>query len=75
MRYIAYNIFGNKKDKYKFVDAYEKLAGRVYLDWGFKLSEKPEGKTMFDRLSSEELDMVYQSTIKLSEMYSAVLSK
>ena len=75
VRYIGFNIFGSKKGKYKFINAYEKLAGRVYLDWNFKLSEKPEGKTMFDKLSSEELDMVYQSAIRLSDMYNVVLSR
>lgn len=81
MRYIAYNIFGvHKKDKYKFIAAYEKLKSRVYLDWDIRIDDLIQDSTtsssnMFDHLNSDMLDKVYRSSVELTKMYSDVIGR
>ena len=74
MRWIAYNIFHkHKKDRWKFVGAYDKLKAKVYLDWDIKLDF--ESGNVFDTLSDDDLDKVHKSSRKLGQMYGEILQR
>lgn len=79
-RAIAYKVFHMKEGKYKFIQAYDKLSARVYLDHDISLSKatggvKRRGESMFDHLHSEELDKVLQSAKNLIKMYNEVVER
>lgn len=76
-RFIAYNVFMKKCD-FKFTDAYNKLKGRVYLDWGISIDKRlkesvGKDRDMFSVLSDDELDKVLVSCDNLLELYKNVI--
>lgn len=77
VKYIAYNVFMRKGD-FKFADAYNKLRGRVYLDWGISIDKRlkesvDKDKDMYSVLSGDELDKVLKSCDNLLELYKNVI--
>lgn len=77
MRCIAYNIFYKSGD-YKFVHAYSKLKGRVFLDHDIHIGDriksiKEMNARIYDVLTNEEIDKVLDSAKNLLELYKNVL--
>jgi len=78
-RYVAYKVF-YRKERYMFINAFDKLNARVQLDHDISIQELA-GDTqrgdynLFDVLSGDELDMVLDSSMKLRNMYDDVIAK
>lgn len=68
-RWMAYNVFGymKKRNGGSFVNAYNKILSRVYLDYDIKIGSD-KSKTL-DSMTNGEIDMMYNSTKKLMDMY------
>jgi len=81
IRLIGYKVFYRSGD-YKFANAYDKLVGRVALDWDMNIGEplhKERESTnkyisMFDVLSDHELKLVEKSSENLLELYKDVMT-
>lgn len=76
-RLIAYSVFIRKGD-FKFTDAYNKLKGRVYLDWGISIDRRlkesvGKDRDIFSVLSDDDLDKVLVSCDNLLELYKNVI--
>ena len=79
IRRIGYNIFYSKGD-FKFVQAYEKLKSRVYLDYGIRINDRIKNSldkdiTIFDVLYENELELVLQSSKNLLKLYENVMDR
>lgn len=70
-RWIAYNVYTKFKGNIKFAKAYDRLAGRVYLDHEISLKKKNDklNTTIFKDLGVEEMKLVLNSAIRLQKMY------
>lgn len=79
-RWIAYAVYRGQSDKGKFAKAYDKLAGRVYLDHNVSITgnnqvDTGRGQGMFNDLNEEELELVLESANNLRKMYTDVMNK
>lgn len=79
VRYIAYNVFYNKGD-FKFVHAYNKLKGKVYLDHDIHISDRIKSMNgdnvrIYDVLTDDEIDKVLVSANNLLKLYEGILYK
>lgn len=81
IRLIANKVFYNAGN-FKYTNAYNKLAGRVALDWDMRVDEplynerKSTNKyiSMFDVLSDHELKLVEKSSENLLELYKNIIT-
>lgn len=73
-RWIAYKVYSKYNGNVKFAKAYDRLAGKVYLDHNLSLSkptdlnEKRAG-SMFDTLDIDDMKLVLRSVRDLQSMY------
>lgn len=80
VKWLANSIFAMADEPARYMKAYDKLNARFYLDQNYSLSDrlkssKTKDKTIFDVVTSEELEMLLQSQIRLEEMYVGVMEK
>ena len=76
-RKIAYSVF-NHRGKPNFINAYDKLKATVLLQYGFNINDRIQSAntketSIFDVLHGDELDMVYNSSLWLINMYGEVI--
>ena len=78
MRYIAIKIFNHHHGEPNYIRSYDKLLAQCRLQWNLDINDRLDrlNKTnIFDVLDGDELDLVYQSSIKLRDMYGNVLKR
>lgn len=81
IRLIGYKVFYRSGD-YKFANAYDKLVGRVALDWDMNINELLHNErisadkyvSMFDVLSDYELKLTLKSSQNLLELYKDIIA-
>lgn len=78
VRWISNFIFKGNINNVGYASAYGKLHSRFLLDYGYSLSDRTESpktkdKSIFDIVSSEELEMLLQSLYRLEKMYNEVM--
>lgn len=79
-RWIAYAVYKGQSDVGKFAKAYDKLAGRVYLDHNISITgsnqvDSGRGQGMFNSLSEDELELVLESANNLRKMYTEAMNR
>ena len=80
VKWLANSVFSMADEPARYMKAYDKLNARFYLDQNYSLSDrlkssKTKDRTIFDVVTSEELEMLLQSQIRLEEMYVGVMEK